>query len=255
MRRYQTLLTLSLIVAALLQLAQGGPSEATKDLLDIVKSDTKKVDVDRVRELLEEGGDPNVEDEAGVTPLIQASGLGQRDLVRLLLENGAKIDHQDQGGVSSLLLAAEGGHIKIVRLLLESGANPNLQDSDGMFALLQLSSRPHPFTHPESEFNMIEAVKEMTFMLDKGADPNLRTSNGGTVLMALASSAKCPLLSLLLQRGANVMYKNRAGLTALHLAVHGFKQSPNPEDYSKCVKYLQDAVKKTDEYKRRKAEM
>ena len=45
--------------------------------------------MERVREMLEEGADPNAKDKDGNTPLHKAADEGRFDVVKLLLERGA----------------------------------------------------------------------------------------------------------------------------------------------------------------------
>jgi len=87
--------------------------------------------VERVKELLEKGADPNTQDEKGRTPLYWAASEGHVDVVRLLLERGVDPNTQDEFGDTPLHEAAYKGRVDVVELLLVRGADPNVKDGDG----------------------------------------------------------------------------------------------------------------------------
>ena len=76
-------------------------------------------DVERVRELLEKGADPNVRGEYGNTPLHDAAYEGHVDVVRLLLEHGADPTVKNKDGDTPLDLARARGHREVVSLIEE----------------------------------------------------------------------------------------------------------------------------------------
>ena len=63
--------------------------------------------------------------EEGNTPLHIASSYGDINKVKLLLEQGFDIDIQNDLDETPLYLACKNEHTQIVKLLLEHGANPN----------------------------------------------------------------------------------------------------------------------------------
>ena len=86
------------------------------------------------RLLLEHGADPNLCDNDGYSPLIQAAmapgdaGLGA---AALLLDAKADVDHQEEGGGTALMVACQCSNVEVAKLLLERGANKYLKDNDG----------------------------------------------------------------------------------------------------------------------------
>lgn len=73
--------------------------------------------------------------------LTQAAYDGDLDRVRELLDDGTHPDTPGAFGEIALMEAAGEGHTEVVRLLLERGANPNLQLVEGHYALLMAASR------------------------------------------------------------------------------------------------------------------
>ena len=60
------------------------------------------------------GGDPNVADEAGTTPLLVASKEGKAEIVRVLMEKRADLMMADLDGDNPLMVAISQGHMQLV---------------------------------------------------------------------------------------------------------------------------------------------
>lgn len=86
-------------------------------------------DVDRVRDLLDKGADPNTIDENRITALHMAADRGNSVIVQMLLNAGANVNAQDINDDTPLHNAALCGHKEVVELLLNKGADRNLQNS------------------------------------------------------------------------------------------------------------------------------
>jgi ankyrin repeat protein len=96
--------------------------------------------------LLERGANPNLADEKGTTPLLEATGICDIELVRALLARGADANHKAQDGDTPLLQAVRWGYddekkqlkpdaLDIVRTLLAHQADASSKDSDNLTAL------------------------------------------------------------------------------------------------------------------------
>uniref|UniRef100_A0A3P9P7B9 BRCA1 associated RING domain 1 n=1 Tax=Poecilia reticulata TaxID=8081 RepID=A0A3P9P7B9_POERE len=100
-----------------------------------------KGDVDSVNELLDQGADPNLKDNAGWTPLHEACNLGHLAAAKVLVARGALLNTPGYENDSPLHDAVRNGHAAIVKLLLQLGASRNvLRDQTLMLLASKLSS-------------------------------------------------------------------------------------------------------------------
>ena len=77
--------------------------------------------VEKVKTLLRDGEDPDLEADSSITPLHVACYEGQEEVVRVLLSHNADKTATDTDGWSPLHLASHRGHTTIVELLLTHG--------------------------------------------------------------------------------------------------------------------------------------
>ena len=92
--------------------------------------------------VLEHGGDPNVEDLSGDTPLFCVRRNIRRvpEKIQLLLDAGADINHRNHQGATPLASAVGRSHICVL-CLLKSGADYRIVDNKGLDPILRLDAR------------------------------------------------------------------------------------------------------------------
>ena len=116
-------------------------------------------DLDKVRQLIEAGADPNSVDQHGMGPLLNFSPA----VTRYLLEHGADPDLQRNENISPVLGAS--GNVECMRLMLEAGADVNRASEHNGESVL----------HHYASGDDVQAVK---MLLDYGAKINARTKPG-----------------------------------------------------------------------------
>jgi hypothetical protein len=118
----KTTITLSILIIALLFLTG----------CTTLHTAAAKGNLDAIHRLAGEGNDMNALDDEGVTPLIRAVNLNQKQSVVALLDDGADINVGDAvSGNTPLHHAAMQGSTQLVRILLERNAGVNLPNKEG----------------------------------------------------------------------------------------------------------------------------
>ena len=141
--------------------------ESKKLIKKLIKA-SRLGDLEKVKELVEQGSKVNQEDKNGNTALIYAeekghlgtaeylrqkmnelnelcaaAEAGHLDIVKTLIEHGADVNAVAREGWTALLIAADYGHFGIVKTLIEHGADVNAVGKDFMIALLNTTNVAH----------------------------------------------------------------------------------------------------------------
>ncbi|XP_031786075.1 ankyrin repeat and KH domain-containing protein mask isoform X6 [Nasonia vitripennis] len=144
------------------------------------------------------------------TPLSLACSGGRYEVVELLLNRGANKEHRNVSDYTPLSLAASGGYVNIIKLLLSHGAEINSRTGSklGISPLMLAAMNGHT-----------AAVK---LLLDMGSDINAQIeTNRNTALTLACFQGRHEVVSLLLDRKANVEHRAKTGLTPLMEAASG----------------------------------
>ncbi len=186
--------------------------------------------VDTIKYLLAGGADPNIANDYGVSPLIQAIQNRSNTAVKMLLGSGTNPNATRWDGVTPLMMAAKIGVTEVIESLLAHHADINAKEPRrGQNALMWAIS----FGQPSAARILIENgadISTRTKMLDEdGFTPmvlegfnrdnvSVTPEGGYTPLMFAARAGDLDTATLLLSRGANVNEVHSAEATALVIA-------------------------------------
>jgi ankyrin repeat protein len=154
--------------------------------------------------LLEHGADPDAQDAAGTTPLIEAVNFGAVANAELLLRKGANPNLPNLNGDTPLHRAVSRDFV-MTKLLLENSANPNLKNKRGRTPLHYASGGPADDTNrlgPNGR--LIPDPRVVKVLLAHQADPNVTDDDGVTPLYYAVSSHSEVVTELLLEAGAKI---------------------------------------------------
>lgn len=85
-------------------------------------------DIEIFKRLLEDGGNPNIVDCLGWSPLLLGVAEGHEKILDLCLEYGANVNQSNTLGRTALMFASRYGYIDMVKKLLLHGATVNIID-------------------------------------------------------------------------------------------------------------------------------
>lgn len=174
-------------------------------------------DLDKVRELIEAGADPNSADESGSGTLLNFHPA----VTAFLLANGATPDSQtNENGASVLAGLCYVNQIECVKLLLEHGADANLGRADTFET---------PLHHAIANDASAELIG---LLIQHGADVNAKTkpglysfnyygdtpTRGETPLHRAAAYAPTDIVKMLLGAGGDRSAADTNGNTPYHWA-------------------------------------
>jgi ankyrin repeat protein len=149
----------------------------------------KEGEVDKAKQLLDQGAALAEPDQAGEPALLIAALAGHAGVVALLLDRGTDIHIRNEGGLTALHAAAFGGHLDVVELLIERGAAVN--ETKNLYHMSPL--------HAAAEEGHREVVE---LLLAKGADIEAKERNGYTPLTQAGWRQYWDTAGLLMEAGA-----------------------------------------------------
>ncbi|MEM2941789.1 MAG: ankyrin repeat domain-containing protein [Thermoproteota archaeon] len=150
-------------------------SDLDRELIGTSSDVDNDENLNKIKDLLKKGANPNASTELGSTPLHLAAGLDRRATIDLLLEYGADMEAKNHKGQTPLHVAVIEGSSETVFTLLERGADPNAKDNFGKTPLHHAAEKTYnqPF------------LCEM--LLRKDANP-LEADNAGMTPLDIAVS-------------------------------------------------------------------
>lgn len=152
--------------------------------------------IDKAKQLLADGADPNCQGLDGRPCLYRAAEQKHTNMVELLLTHGAS--SRLQGYTSALCGAARGGSVEITRILLDheeaAGLTPKAPGNDEAFLQAALSRN--------------EDIARL-LIEHSSVDVNFEDNSGQTAMGAAAERGWTAMVKMLLAYGANANHKSR----------------------------------------------
>ena len=160
----------------------------------------------QVRDLINQGADPNLRNWRGETPLHRAAIRNpDLDVHRALIDAGADVNARDDTGATALHRAAGQPSPGRADLLIEAGADVNARDKGGSTPLHEAAGKG--------------ADAGAKTLLKHGADPNLPDNTGRTPLHLAYAAERQDMVNRLLEAGANLEARDQEGRAPIqHLA-------------------------------------
>jgi ankyrin repeat protein len=129
---------------------------------------TSSGNLQKVKELLANGGNINTRDKSGYSLLMIAALRGNFELVKFMMENGADINIKASQCETALYAGISSGNSEIVKLLIDSGSDIHLVSEFGETFLMQAARSGN-----------LEIVK---VLIENGADQSVKLRGKETAL-------------------------------------------------------------------------
>ena len=160
-------------------------------------------DIDAVKEFLDQGGNVNLQDEPGMTPLhhaVNSDWKGKNfEMIKLLIDRGANAKAIDDTHHTPLHLAS---NKETAELLMDAGADVNAKTKHTGENPLYAAAR-NAAQGGSKSYDIYLALAKV--LIDKGADPNVKLKSGSMI-------------------EDNEPHRAKAGETALHAVSRSFSQ-------------------------------
>ncbi len=185
-----------------------------------------KNELQLVQAFLNEGGNVEITDNAGLNALMLAASKNNIEIILELLKFGANVNAQCEKepriGLTALMLAARNHKVEAIKILLNYGADKSLKgpillsgaNTATMYAEQEVwqaadyeavSILKNFGTLNDSFLNAVlqDSLEQIKELLDAGADINARNSKSETALMMAAKSGNLAIIDELLKRNAD----------------------------------------------------
>jgi uncharacterized protein len=166
-------------------------------------------DKQTVSSLLKKKTDVNAPQSDGATALHWAAYLNDAETTALLIRAGAHVNARNNYGVTPLALASKQGNATIIEQLMKAGADPN-----DPVNFVNAAETPLMYA---ARAGSVDAVNLLVLA---GAKINAaETWNGQSALMWAAAEGHGPVVEALIEGGADIHLRSKAGTTPLIFAV------------------------------------
>ena len=201
-------------------------------LFDAVASGNVEV----VKILIDAGANISHKTNEGASIIGEAT---KREMIELLIENGADINGVDRYGYSLLKRAIDKKDEEFIKYLIEKKVKIDSFDYNGYSLVYHAIIKDMPsvalelidklgdinasYTRDGNSALMIAAsygdVSLVRELINRGADVNFKNERGETALMEAGETGNIDIIRLLIDSGANVNEKSKQNFTALHKAL------------------------------------
>jgi len=187
---------------SLLPLPQPSGQDAHQKESSEIYQGAEENDINLVQQGITGGGDINVSNLQGVTPLLIAVKNQNLAMVTLLLKAGADPNRVNADG-SPIHEAVRKHNVQVLGLLLDSKGNVNLPADNGKTPIMIAVQ--------------LQQMELIDYLLKRNADPRLKNDSGVTCLHFAASGDRA-LMEKFVQLGVGKDDQNANGKSALHVA-------------------------------------
>ena len=175
-------------------------------------------DLERVRQLIQDGQDANRGDSYGTTPLMKAAYYGHDQVVHVLIRAGADVNGKDNSKLTALYCASWRGHSSVIKTLTEAGANLNVQDDWGVTPLMVAAAKGYANV-------VVELIRAGADVSVVSSPEWLLVTAGSTALHFAAEENSIECGVLLVEAGADMRTRNKNSKSPLDLASHDFQRA------------------------------
>ncbi len=229
------------------------PVKVEKNVVDLFEAVARE-DLETLKRLIAEGGNPDSLDQAGRSLLSAAACRGLDNIIAFLIESKVNVNFQDSSGKTALMFAVGSSPIATVRLLIGAGADVNLRDNEGRSAYAIASDKKNikilnllkaagadeaADERPPAEaaaksgdarqngagreeallgFAAEGNLDEIRGLISKNVNVNAADANGNTALLIASGAGRLDIMKTLIDAGAGVNLANGKGITPLIIA-------------------------------------
>lgn len=163
-----------------------------------------------------QSNDVNEADNDGQTALHVSAQKGNLEVVKMLLTKKANVNAKDGNGWTPLHCAASTGQFKICERLLQQKNIEITNNNDGASALFYV-------VRHNGQYDPIIYHNVLSLLLDRGANLNARNNFGESPLHSACLRGNIDAVRFLVLNRADLNIVNRTGETCLHYAIRASK--------------------------------